>query len=211
MRAEVGGTGDIGELCNKINSLINGKKKVIDEVVKTNNELGTLKQKFHEIFASSRENASKISQRIKNIIEGSGDIQKDAIVKDAEEIAIGIRRVSDESKKIVGDGVKAIEAARSRENGKGFTVLAEEIRKLSDGSNKAASDIKVQIKEIQEQVKYAVESIKIGIVDVDNSIQKINIVKDTVFEAVSSMEYVVDSVKNTAHIARGYDRGNGRC
>jgi len=59
VRAEVGGTGDIGELCNKINSLINGKKKVIDEVVKTNNELGTLKQKFHEIFASSRENASK--------------------------------------------------------------------------------------------------------------------------------------------------------
>ena len=50
----------------------------------------------------------------------------------------------------------AIEAARSGQQGKGFAVLAEEIRKLAERSNNAAGEKKL-IKEIQGRIQVTVD------------------------------------------------------
>jgi len=55
----------------------------------------------------------------------------------------------------------SIEAARAGENGKGFMVVAEEVRKLADESNLAASDIENTIIEVQNKTNIAVQNISI--------------------------------------------------
>lgn len=56
----------------------------------------------------------------------------------------------------------AIEAARAGEHGKGFAVVADEVRKLAERSTKATKEITDLINGIQKETSIAVTSIKVG-------------------------------------------------
>jgi methyl-accepting chemotaxis protein len=65
----------------------------------------------------------------------------------------------------------AIEAARAGEHGRGFAVVADEVRKLADESHKAASRIDVLIKTVQLEVLDAVSAIQKAHENVDNGVK----------------------------------------
>ncbi|WP_425447241.1 methyl-accepting chemotaxis protein [Dethiothermospora halolimnae] len=56
----------------------------------------------------------------------------------------------------------AIEAARAGEQGKGFAVVADEVRKLAEGSSMIVKDINNIIKELSRQTKTAVDTVHKG-------------------------------------------------
>jgi methyl-accepting chemotaxis protein len=61
----------------------------------------------------------------------------------------------------------AIEAARAGESGRGFSVVAEEVRKLAEGSGKAAERIGELIKEVQSETAKAVRFMEVGTREVE--------------------------------------------
>lgn len=84
----------------------------------------------------------------------------------------------------------AIEAARAGEHGKGFAVVADEVRKLAERSGQATKEIAELITNMQRGTKVAVESMQVGTKEVEEGV---NLAQ----EAGQSLNEIVDGV-NTA-------------
>lgn len=87
----------------------------------------------------------------------------------------------------------AIEAARAGEQGRGFAVVADEVRKLAERTTKATKEIAVMIKEIQKDTGDAVSSIRKGTDEVEKGKKLANEAGTVLKEIISVAEKVRDA------------------
>ncbi len=81
----------------------------------------------------------------------------------------------------------AIEAARAGEHGRGFAVVADEVRKLAEQSSEAAAEVASIIQAIQNETQKAVNSMKEGTAAVRTG-------SEVVAEAGTQFQQIVDNV-----------------
>jgi methyl-accepting chemotaxis protein len=86
----------------------------------------------------------------------------------------------------------AIEAARAGEHGRGFAVVADEVRKLAERTHKATSEIAISIKSLQQGMSEIQESSENMKVTVDDSTQKIEKFEDTLIELSNGSNKIVE-------------------
>ena len=125
---------------------------------------------------SSAKNVEEIAESGRAAVRGAVD-QMSAVAESVENSAKVINQLAERSAQIgsisstianIAEQTNllalnaAIEAARAGEHGRGFAVVSDEVRKLAEGSNIAASQIAELITSIQEEMKQALEQMERG-------------------------------------------------
>jgi methyl-accepting chemotaxis protein len=92
----------------------------------------------------------------------------------------------------------AIEAARAGEQGRGFAVVADEVRKLAERTTKATKEIASMIKQIQKDTKWAVEAMNEGKDEVEKGKEKAEQAGRSLEKIIVESERVVDIISQVA-------------
>jgi methyl-accepting chemotaxis protein len=95
----------------------------------------------------------------------------------------------------------AIEAARAGEQGRGFAVVADEVRKLAERTTKATKEIATMIESIQLETKNAVQAMDLGSREVQVGVEKTSASGAALQEIIKMSEHVGDMISQIATAA----------
>ena len=108
----------------------------------------------------------------------------------------------------------AIEAARAGEHGKGFAVVADEVRKLAERSSMATKEIGNLVKEIQNTVSGAVAAMQEGSTQVAGGVQQANqagLALEEILNAAKEVNQQVTQIAVAADQMSGLSNESGCC
>jgi methyl-accepting chemotaxis protein len=92
----------------------------------------------------------------------------------------------------------AIEAARAGEQGRGFAVVADEVRKLAERTTKATKEIGDMIRQIQHDTKGAVTSMEDGTQKVSSGVNLVNKTGETLGKIAEMVTQTSDMIRQIA-------------
>ncbi len=102
----------------------------------------------------------------------------------------------------------AIEAARAGEQGRGFAVVADEVRKLAEQSQSSASQIASLIEEIREETTQAVQAMNSGTVEVERGMKIATETGETFHEILAATQRVAQQIEDVSAVAEQLSAGS---
>lgn len=134
----------------------------IAKSLKRQNEISDLAQNLSGALQQISSAINQISTGVQNAVDSNKKIldkvdEADNEAKNTDEVLNFVKNVATETN-LLGLNA-AIEAARAGDVGRGFTVVAQEIRKLSTSSNDSINQINTILKKIQSSVSSIAGSI----------------------------------------------------
>jgi methyl-accepting chemotaxis protein len=190
---------------------VSQSKEYVSRISKDIEEISIRAERVSE---SSRETSKQAEDGL--IVVKKAIEQMERINQNTDEIAAIIHELNGKSEQIeniltiisgIADQTNllalnaAIEAARAGEHGKGFAVVADEVRKLAEQSSHSTKQISLLINDIQESTRFAVESInkgelavKDGTNYVNDGGRSFNEISESVIETANKMREVLLSI-----------------
>ncbi len=150
-----------------------------------------------QIVSDTIQGMQRIASVVRESAESIGKLAKSA--DSIGEIIGVIDDIADQTNLLALNA--AIEAARAGEQGRGFAVVADEVRKLAERTGKATGEITGMIKGIQTDTEEAVTSMETGITEVDSGRELADKAGTSLTEIVNMSQQVQDMIQQIATAA----------
>jgi methyl-accepting chemotaxis protein len=173
-------------------------KQAIGELVARSEEAAGAAEETSTLAVRGQEVVNQAVTGIRDIAATFGASAQlvDALGKSSDQIGAivaVIKDIADQTNLLALNA--AIEAARAGEQGRGFAVVADEVRKLAERTTKATSEISTMIAAIQGETRSAVQNMEAGGRQVDDGLRLAE-------EAGAALERINDSIRAVAAAIR---------
>lgn len=149
-------------------------------------------ERMRDLVAQSADRQTELSQRLERLSIDAGQ---------ARQILTVISEIADQTNLLALNA--AIEAARAGEHGRGFAVVADEVRKLAERTQKSLTEINATLGTILQEVGDVSDKMNGGAEEVKSLVDESLSAQEAIIQTESVMQNTVKIVAAFAHDSQG--------
>ncbi len=141
-----------------------------NEAASAANQSGNAAEQGHNTVVSTVQNIQQLALNVQDAAEVIIQLEKDA--NQVGTVLTVIKGIAEQTNLLALNA--AIEAARAGEQGRGFAVVADEVRTLASRTQKSTEEIQRTIEQLQSAARLAVQKMQQSTTQADNSVGSAN-------------------------------------
>lgn len=189
-----------GQINEAMNQMVEAVTEVTESAHRVADSAGSAEQdteKGRQVVADTVGTINKLATEIAGAVEVINRVNKDS--DNISQVLVEIKAIAEQTNLLALNA--AIEAARAGEQGRGFAVVADEVRSLSQRTHKSTEEIEGMISRLQSGVKDAVNAMTNSHDVTEATVKKSTEVTEALDRIAKGISLIVDMSHQIAQAA----------
>ena len=189
-----------GQINEAMNQMVEAVNEVTESAHRVADSAGSAEkdtEKGRQIVADTVDTINTLASEIASAVEVINRVNKDS--DNISQVLVEIKAIAEQTNLLALNA--AIEAARAGEQGRGFAVVADEVRSLSQRTHKSTEEIEGMISRLQSGVKEAVSAMTNSHDVTETTVKKSTEVTEALDRIAQGISMIVDMSHQIAQAA----------